>query len=498
MRHTTFRFALAPTADQTTTLARYSGASRFAFNQSLQLVTDALAARKADPSVRVPWSGFDLINAFNRWKASEDAGRVFVVAPDGTTAKQVTGLAWRRQVSAQVFEEAAVDLGRGLARYAQPSGRQAGFPRRKRKGRCRDSFRLRNKDASGRGGIRVGVVHPRSVTLPRIGTIRVHDDTRRLRRMLRPGRHVDPGTGEAVVGPRTRVLSATVTRRADRWYVCLTVEAEDRHHRHRSQDESRRFVGVDRGLAAFAVVADSNGVEVHRFTAPRPLARRSSRLRRRYRTLSRTQQGSRNRVKAIRLLAREHNRIANIRQSFLHQVSSQLAQTHSGLAIEDLPVVNLLRNRRLARAITDAAWTEFARQLQYKTEWLGGDLVVCERWFPSTKTCSACGRIAQQMELRVRSFHCAVCGLEMDRDRNAATNLAAWAEATHPHDVQVPDRQAGGRVTHAPGGEGAGHRFSGGETGPCERGTDASASSEAEDTREGWRPITSKRPVDAL
>ena len=193
MRHTTFRFALAPTPEQAKVLARNCGASRFAFNQCLQLVTDALATRKVDPSVTVPWSGFDLINAFNGWKTSENAGRVFVVAPDGTTTKQVSGLSWRNQVSAQVFEEAAVDLGRGLARFAQRGDRQVGFPRRKRKGSGHDSFRLRNKrDPSGRGGIRVGEGHPRSVRFPRIGTIRVYDDTRRLRRMLRPAEHVDP------------------------------------------------------------------------------------------------------------------------------------------------------------------------------------------------------------------------------------------------------------------------------------------------------------------
>jgi putative transposase len=92
MRHTTFRFALAPTSEQARILARHCGASRFAFNQSLRLVTDALAAAETDLSATVPWSGFDLINAFNRWKTSESAGRMFLVAPDGTTTKQVTGL----------------------------------------------------------------------------------------------------------------------------------------------------------------------------------------------------------------------------------------------------------------------------------------------------------------------------------------------------------------------------------------------------------------------
>jgi putative transposase len=502
MRHTTFRFALAPTAEQSRMFARYSGASRFAYNQSLQLVTDAIAARNVDPSVTVPWSSFDLINAFNRWKNSESAGRVFVVAPDGAATKLVTGLSWRKQISAQVFEEAAVDLSRGLARHAQRSGRRVGFPRRKRKGRGRDSFRLRNKDASGRGGIRVGEGHPRSVTLPKLGMVRVHDDTRRLRRMLRPVTHLDACTGEVVVGSPARVLSATVTRRAVRWYVHLNVEAADLHrgrrHRHRSEGDTRRFVGIDRGLAAFAVVADSTGAEICRFTAPRPLTRRHGRLRQRSRAFSRTRRGSRNRAKALRSLAREHQRIANIRRSFLHEVSSHLAKTHSGLAVEDLPVANLIRNRRLARAITDAAWAEFARQLRYKTAWLGGDLVVCDRWFPSTKTCSACGSVAEQVALRTRAFHCGACGVALDRDCNAATNLAAWAERTTIEAAQVPVRQAGGWVTHAPGGEGAGHCFSGGETVLCERGTNAPAPAGVKDTREGWRLTTYKRPVDAL
>jgi putative transposase len=170
MRHTTFRFALDPTPAQAALLARHAGASRFAYNQCLRLVTDALAARRANPQLTVPWSGFDLINSFNTWKKSEDAGRVFVAAADGSITKQVTGLAWRKEVAAQVFEEAAVDLGRALAAYAEAkTGRRknrTGFPRRKKKGRCRDSFRLRNKidRRTGQASLRIGERYPRSVT----------------------------------------------------------------------------------------------------------------------------------------------------------------------------------------------------------------------------------------------------------------------------------------------------------------------------------------------
>jgi putative transposase len=232
MRHTTFRFALDPTPAREQMLAEHAGASRFAYNQCREFVTAALMARRTDPLVQVPWSGYDLINDFNAWKKSEDAGRVFVVAPEGTISKQVTGLAWRHKVSAQVFEEAAIDLGRALAAYwstkhGTRAGRQVGFPRRQRKGRCRDSFRLRNKRQSGGYLIRVGEGHLRSVTLPTIGQVRVHDDTRRLRRLLRPRTQVEPITGEPQLAPNARVLSATIARRGTRWYVSLTTYVPD-------------------------------------------------------------------------------------------------------------------------------------------------------------------------------------------------------------------------------------------------------------------------------
>jgi putative transposase len=300
MRYTTFRFALDPTPAQVTLLFRHAGASRFAYNQCLQLVTDALDIKRVNPQAEVPWSRFDLINAFNTWKQSEQAGRLFVVAADSTTTKVVTGLAWRHEVSAQVFEEAAVDLGAGLAAYAEAKAgrrnrRPIGFPRRRRKGHCRDSFRLRNKS----NGVRVGDGHPRSVTLPRIGTVRVHDDTRRLRRLLRPVAQIDADTGQPVMAPRAKVLFATVSRRGDRWYVSLNVHALDLHPQRRHpprRDEDRGgWVGLDRGLATLAVAATADGTEVGRFTAPKPLQLGLAGLRRQSRAVSRARPYSRNR-----------------------------------------------------------------------------------------------------------------------------------------------------------------------------------------------------------
>jgi putative transposase len=183
---------------------------------------------------------------------------------------------------------------------------------------------------------------------------------------------------------------------------------------------------------------------------------------------------------AIRRLSRQHARIVNVRRTFLHGVSSQLVQTHDRLCLEDLAVANLMNNRNLARAIADASWAEFARQLNYKAAWFGAELMVANRWFPSSKTCSQCGRINQQLSLAERVFHCDACGLIADRDRNAAANLAAWAETADAAGAQAPDRQAGGRATNALGGE---------------LGTDAHAVvARVEDTREGCcRTASSER-----
>ena len=190
-RHTTFRYCLNPTVEQQTVLSRHAGAARFAFNQCLRIVKTALTQRKSDQGIDVPWTRFDLINTFNTWKKTEDAGRVVAVDASGVAEIAVTGLGWRDEVYQQVFEEAAVDCGRALAAWSDSrrgvrEGKRVGFPRFKKKNEVVPSFRLRNRHRKGgKALIRVGEgERARSVTLPGIGTITVFDDTRRLRRML--------------------------------------------------------------------------------------------------------------------------------------------------------------------------------------------------------------------------------------------------------------------------------------------------------------------------
>jgi putative transposase len=467
-RHTTFRYRLNPTVEQQAVLERHVGAARFAFNQSLRCVKTALCEHRIDPDVDVPWTGFDLINSFNAWKKSGDAGRVFAVSSEGTAEIKVTGLSWRAEVCQQVFEEAAVDCSRALAAWSRACprrrGRQrAGFPRFKRKGAGVGSFRLRNKQAKDRRAlIRVGDMTARSVTLPGIGSLAVRDDTRRLRRMIAKG--------------RAKVTFATVSRRADRWWVTLNIEAAELHpaHRHPARVEGDRggWVGIDRGLARFLVAATADGHEVACIDSPpRPLVTGMRRQRRLAKALSRKQKGSANHDDAAARLRRHHYRIANRRRHFLHHVSNVLVKTHDRLVLEDLNVAGMIRNRKLAQAINDAGWAEFGRQLGYKARWRGGDVTLADRWYPSSQLCSVCGLRNTGLKLTDRLFICP-CGYSADRDLNAAINLAVWAEA-NCDPSRPPDPQVGGRATNARRREGTGqHPKCVGETSLDDAGTD--------------------------
>jgi putative transposase len=470
-RHTTFKFCIDPTVEQHELLSRHAGASRFAFNQCLAMVKTTLTRRETDPEIEVPWTGFDLINAFNRWKKTQDAGRVFIVDTDGVTQIVVTGLAWRSEVCQQVFEEAAADLGKGLkswsdSRSGKRKGKKAGFPRFKKKTVAAPSFRLRNKHPKDKSpAIRVGDnKRPRAITLPGIGPIGVHDDTRRLRRMLAKG--------------RAKICSDTITYRAGRWWIALNIEAADLHpvHQHpaRNPQDGGGWVGVDLGLSAFLVAATADGGEVARIAdAPKALAAGMKRQRHLAKKLSRTKKGSRNRRDAATKLGRHHHHVANVRRHFLHQMSNALVKTHDRLVIEDLNVSGMLRNHRLAQAISDAGWAEFARLLGYKQAWRGGQLVTADRWYPSSRLCSACGAIRDDLTLADRVFTCG-CGHLADRDTNAAVNLARWGQTTHDDlhlDPRTPKQR--GRATNARRRDGADqYSSSAGVTSPDDAGTD--------------------------
>ena len=411
---TAFRFRLKLTELQRAACWRHAGAARFAYNRGLAMVCDALQLRHEKPETKIPWSGFDLINAFNKWKLSADAG---------TDGERITGLAWRQQVCAQVFEEALVDLGKGLARFSadKKAGKQnkSAFPKRKKRNVAKPTFRLRNK----RHAIRVSAT---SIVLPKLGELKRCGSTRSLRRLLRPDAH-----GEA----RAKVLFVTVSHSAGHWYVSVNVEAPVFHQAIATQKQQKRVVGIDVGLRAFAVAANADCIEQWRAQSPKALKRYTRRLIMNSRALTRKQKGSKNRTKARQQLARLHARIANIRHDFLHKLTSYVAKTHSHVALEDLNVKGLLQNHCLARHIADASWSEHGRMLTYKAAWYGCALTRVPRFHTTTKACSQCAYKVSGMTLKDRWFNCPACGFSADRDTNAAAGCAAWVERASNENV---------------------------------------------------------------
>jgi putative transposase len=218
----------------------------------------------------------------------------------------------------------------------------------------------------------------------------------------------------------TGVLDPTmviVAREPDgRWYVTFAVDASAPA----PLRATGQAAGVDLGITSFAVTSDGKKI-----ANPRHLERRARNLARYQRRLARCQRGSANRAKAKAKVARAHRKVRNARADFLHRTTTQLVRGHDLIAIEDLAVKNMVRNRCLARAISDCGWGEFRRQLEYKCERAGRRLVVTGRWYPSTKTCSACGFVLAGLPLQVRAWRCPSCRARHDRDLNAAKNILA-------------------------------------------------------------------------
>ena len=212
-----------------------------------------------------------------------------------------------------------------------------------------------------------------------------------------------------------------VSREPDgRWYVTLTLDTDAPQ----PLEETNRAVGVDLGVTDFAVTSDGNKI-----ANPRHLERKARRLARYQRRLARCQNGSANRAKAAAKVARAHRKVHHSRRDFLHRASTRLVRENDVIVIEDLAIANMVRNRHLARAISDCGWGEFRRQLAYKCQRYGRRLVVIDRWYPSSKTCSACGHRLAGLSLSARQWTCPSCGALHDRDLNAAQNILAAGRA---------------------------------------------------------------------
>jgi putative transposase len=400
-----YRFEVAPTGAQEQFLSSCVGASRFWFNQGLALVKKRLDARRCGEEVRVPWSYKALCSELNKEVRAE-------LAP------------WQREVVCGCYQAGFEALGRALEHFskARREGRRVRFPRFRRKGGRQEGSVIFQRPR---------IVGPRRVEFDRrMGPVRTKERLSKLVRLLE--------TDE-----QARILRSTVSRRNGKWFVSFTVE------RSAKQRQARRLnavAGVDVGLRHLATV--STGEQVPN---GRPLQAALRRLRRLQRRLDRQRRAanprnylpdgrvrpgasewrsSRRMGRTQRRLQRLHERVANLRREQAHQLTTALTREFGVLGVETLIVKNMLRDRGLARRIADVGWGEILRQLAYKTAWSHGSiLVAADRFYPSSKTCHACGRVRAKLGRGETDFTCDQpgCTWVCDRDLNAARNLARMA-----------------------------------------------------------------------
>lgn len=427
-RIVTFQFALNPNFKQKVEFDKCAGARRFTMNHHLARVKANLDSRSSErrtaDDLKIPdetitqtlsWSAFSFIKEFNAWKNGESDDSL--LNEDGSR-----GLSWRHELPYDVFESASVDAARALENFASSrngkrDGPTVGFPHFQSKGKVTPTFRLRNRlsPAHSSSSQSIRFCDPSHLRLPKLGPVKICGPTRKVRRMMEAGRF--------------HVYSATLKQRAGRWTVSLNGVASEFHQAVRSRSTRHLVpVGVDRGIASLCVAADANGASLETFEGVKILRESQRKLKAACRALARTTPGSHGRQQARIRLAKIHRKIANKRSHLVHQVSNSLVTQYQILVIEDLNVSGMMKNRRLSLAVSDAAMGELSRQITYKAKWHGVEVRVVDRYFPSSKTCSGCGVVKSELNLSIRSYCCLTCGLTIDRDLNAAINLARWKE----------------------------------------------------------------------
>ena len=454
-----YQFALDPTPAQAQALDSHAGAARFAYNTMLAAVKANLDQRAAERSYAIAeadltpamsWSFPSLRKNWNRRKHS------VAIRDDGTP--------WWPQNSKEVYAGACRALSQALlnweaSRKGTRNGPRMGFPRFKTKARAVKKFSFTT------GTIRVEPDRSH-LTLPRLGRIKTHESTRKL------ARRVEAGTA--------RILRATVRFQRGRWLVSLTCLVQRDTGRPAHVKPGAAVVGIDAGVKDLLVVAHPDGSELARHRAPRELKRAQRALRALQRKAAR-QVGPWDETTRLKRepstgwrrtqhgIGRAHARVANLRTDRLHKLTTRLSQTYGVIGAETLAIKNMMaaggsRKRGLNRALADAGLGELFRQLDYKASWYGSQVIKVDRWFPSSKLCSGCGVVKAKLHLAERIYECDNCALVIDRDLNAAVNLARYAQRqTDPSTGVVtggadrkpsPEGDAGGSETRTRAGAG--------------------------------------------
>jgi putative transposase len=361
------RIRLDPNKVQATCLARAAGVARFAYNWALAEWQRQHAAHQADPAQPKP-SQLALRRQLNAVKREQ--------------------FPWMLEVTKNAPQMAIIQLGQAFENFF---AKRARYPRFRCKGRD-DRFTLTNDQFT---------VDEKRIRIPKLGWVRMRE---RLR----------------FAG---RIVAAAVSRKAGQWYASITVETlEDLPL---PPAENQGAVGVDLGISTLATLSTGE-----KWPGPKALRTLLARLRRLSRALSRKVKGSSNRRKAKDRLARLHARIVNVRADSLHKLTTSITRRFHTIGIEDLNVKGMLANGRLARAVADMGFSELRRQLEYKAGWRGCQVMIADRWYPSSKLCSCCGHLLEALGLGMRNWTCLGCAVTHDRDTNAAVNLQHLAASS--------------------------------------------------------------------
>lgn len=446
--HVTFSLAHKIELDQTKGQVAYfrqaAGTSRFVWNEALRAwdkqfdfcsavakAAKELALARGLSEADAKWAGqlaakhLPIFAWTPPWREqAPDAPRGWPNAAKLKTAfnaAKYEKFTWLREVHRDAHARPFLELQKAFAtwrkrrREVQAAGKPAkhGKPKFKKRGRTGDSFYVANDRLSvvaAGDATPDGPVCGPYVVLPVVGRVRMREALR--------------FTG--------KIMSATVSRTADKWFVSISVETEeprppkpnkkDGTPRQAPLEERRHVTGVDLGINHYATCSDGRV-----FDAPKPLKAALKRLRRAQRTLSRRkrergQKQSKNYRKVLAKIAKIHMRVANVRADFIHKMVTTILRENQAVVVEDLNVSGMSRGR-LSRSLADVAMGEALRQFRYKAPIYGTRLVVADRWFPSSKTCSGCGVVNHDLRRGDRIFRCGVCGLVIDRDANAARNL---------------------------------------------------------------------------
>lgn len=293
---------------------------------------------------------------------------------------------WMLEVTKVAPQQAIKNLGTAFKRFFN---KQGNYPKFKKKG-IHDSFRADNGPASV--GADAAQINNKKIKLPKIGWVRLKENLRY--------------SGQ--------VKSVVISKRANRWYAAISVDAFNLPH----VRKNKGTVGVDLGITTLATL--SNGKQIK---GPRAHKKLLSKIKRHSKQLSRKKKGSINYNKAKQKLSKIHAKVRDIRIDNLHKLTTNLVLNFDYIGIEDLNVKGMASNRKLARHVMDSSFYEFRRQLEYKGKWYHSNIIVVNRFFPSSKLCSVCYSANKDLKLKDRNWQCNVCNTKHDRDINAAINI---------------------------------------------------------------------------